>query len=187
MGFCDGGFPSSTFFENLTQAVTVVRDGHLINGMDGVSYAANTEANYLTGYFSDQAKCNLSPGALPGHWKTPLVWESYCHGVGVKRELTQIELFGNACGNGAANFCESLTDQGGNKRKPLICGGTDPNIFVYNPSNVAVSEVQGEFQNMQADAEEIASDLIMEQRKKIFAIALIIVVVIVLLFMLFKK
>ena len=186
MGACQEGFPSNDFFENLNHAVTVVRDGHLIGGQDGFSYAANAGANVLTGYYSDKARCNLSPGALPGHWKTPLVWESYCHGTDVHREITLLELLGNACGAGSANFCESLVDLGGNKRKPIACGGSDPNLYEYNPATAAQTNLKGTFAGLESDSNKIAEEFINDGRKKIFAIALVVLVVVVLIYLIYK-
>lgn len=173
----------SNFFENVNiDLYTVSYDTSPLTFHRWVT----PQGNYATGYFSDQAKCNKTPGALPGIWAAPNQWQSTCHGVGVKRELTQLELHANACSGGEINqnFCNSLTDQGGNPRKPLVCGGTDANIYTYNPVNAALEGLGGTFTDLSNESDQLAAQLVQEQRKRIFtysAIGLLVALIIYLI------
>lgn len=183
MSFCSGGFPTNDFFEDVNENLFTVS----FNTSPLVfTRKAKPAGNFLTGYYSDKATCNRTPGALPGQWTAINQWQSTCHGVGVKRELTSIELFGNACGAGASAFCNSLTDQGGNPRKPIVCGGTDPNIFTYNPTQAALAGLQDEFGDMSAEAGAIANKIILEQRKKIWGITAVIIIVAIIIYLILK-
>ena len=169
----------------LPKSVTVIRNGSVINAnQSGINplvdldggwlRAANVQGNYGTQYYSDKIACSGIPGIAPGKWIHPLVWESYCPDKGTRREVKLIELYTNSMGPGCNEFCNSLTDIGGNPRKPVSCGGTDPDIFTYNPGTVANDAVQGQVQEMQAESDATAADEIAAKRKKIFGVALII-------------
>lgn len=188
-------FSSQQYWNEFTephQAVTVVRNGSIVqapsypgvdDGNGGWTRVANSGANTLTGYYSDKARCNGTPGLLPGIWKTPLVWESYCQNYGVKRELTMQSLYSGAMASDCNTFCNSITDLGGNPRKPEVCGGSDPNISDYNPGVVAGEEVQGQITELQNAASDVANEVINENRKKIFCSAIIIFLMIALLYL----
>lgn len=177
------------FFETTNQEFTVIRNGSITSGpgpTGGWNRMVNVGGNQLTGYYSDKATCNVTPGALPGRWKTPLVWESLCYGVGTQRQLSLLELYGNACGSNSASFCNSLKDQGGHSRRPIACGGTDPDIITYNPQQAAEQGLQGTFESMQAEADTIASQLVLDTRKRIFLVALLVLLVIVIILIAFN-
>lgn len=100
-----------------------------------------------------------------------------------------IELFGNACsqqGNRAQVFCDGLTDQGGNPRKPIVCGGTDPNQITYNATTTGISEVQDDIAAMQQAAADLANETIANTRKKIFGSAIVLFLIIALAYLIFS-
>jgi len=159
-----GTLPNS-FFIPTGEIWTISYDGSPL----AFTRMASPEGNYTTGYFSEKATCNKTPGAGPGTWAAPNQWQSTCHGPGVKRELTQIELQGNAFQHGPnSDFCNTLTDQGGNPRKPVVCGGTDANIYTYNPVNAALEGLGGTFTDLSNESDQLAAQLVQQQRKRIF-------------------
>jgi len=153
---------------------------------------ATALGNTLTGYYSNMAKCTGYPGNGEGTWQSQRTWQSTCHGQGVLRPLTLLDLYkSTSCIYGLQPgykeaFCNSITDQGGNPRRPQLCGGSDPNIFVYNPTQEGISEVQGAASLIADEADAAAAGIVTDTRKKIFAVALIIVMLIVLYFLIFR-
>ena len=153
---------------------------------------ATVLGNTLTGYFSDKAKCTGYPGNGPGTWANQRHWQSTCNGPGVKRELTLLDLYkSTSCIYGLQpsykqEFCNSITDQGGNPRRPQLCGGNDPNVFVYNPTQQGISESAGLAEEIADEAQGVATGMVSETRKKIFAVALVLIMLIVLYFLIFR-
>ncbi len=137
--------------------------------------------NLLSGYFSDNAKCNYTPFANPGIQEGPYKWRTTCAGPGTLRQLTLLELLSNSCNSDPAQrelFCSTLKDQGGNKRVPVACGGTDANIYTYNPANV-LNELSDVKAQMDEETAAIAEDIIEQNRRVIFLLALIILIIII--------
>lgn len=183
MSLCSGGFPWNDFFEDTNDAYYTLS----FNTSPIQFYSkAKPAGNFLSGYYSDKASCNKVPGAMPGEWRSISEWVTSCHGPGIKRQLTMIELFGNACGNNAQAFCNSLTDQGGNPRKPIVCGGSDPNQFNYNPTSIGTGEVQDQLNELQQSADDLANEIVATTRKKIFAAGLILFLIIALAYLIFS-
>ncbi len=189
MPFCCG-YNDSDFFATLPQPVTVIRGSNYVYNAgtgNGTTVAANVNANTPTGYYTDKYRCNLSAGALPGTWKTPLVWESYCQ-LGVKREITLLELVATASMDPAYRnaLCNSLEDKGGNPRKPKVCGGSDPDIYLYNANANAGAEIAGNISAIDVQANEEADKVISETRKKVFYVSVIILIFMAFAYLIFK-
>jgi hypothetical protein len=189
MSLCSAGFPESRLLQSTgyNQIWTLRYDE---SPRDYYSFAT-AEANTLTGYYSNKSKCSPYPGSLPGEPRSASEWQSYCHNNS-NHELTLIELYYNTCIRNNAHgereeFCNSITDKGGNKRTPIACGGTDPDIFIYNPAQVAAGEIGNQLEDIDSAAKAAAAKTIADTRKKIFAVALVIVVLVILMIVLFKE
>jgi len=189
MTLCTGGFPEDLVlkWEGYNTFWNIRYDESPRDFHSTVTVSGNAP----TGYYSNKAKCSPYPGSSPGNWRSPNEWVSACHNY-VKHELTLVELYYNACRVNNSHgeredFCNSIEDIGGNKRRPIACGGTDPDIFTYNPVAVAQSEVSGALGDLQSISEDIASEAISKTRKNIAIVTVVLIAIILILIVIFKK
>lgn len=162
-------FPTSRF---LTQGSYL--------GYGSYAQKATPEANVLTNYWSDKCNCSSAEDAVrtgpPG---------TLCYGV--KRQLTLLDLYGCAC-NPCANpgFCDSITDSSGTPHKPIVCGGTEPEVYSYSAQNEALQNVQGDLQDINSNAFSEAQQKVIETRKKVFSILGILLLVMAIAYLIWK-
>ena len=140
-----------------------------------------------SGQLSDQSARNLTPGAEPGKWIAPNIWETHDQGKGIKKPLTVLHLFAGACSTSSANpaekFCNSIVDASGTHKLPKICGGTAPNFSDYNPTAEALGEIAPEIQALANAASNQAEEIIKANRTKIFMVVGVIFLLILIIYM----
>ncbi len=166
--------------------LTLGYDGNMRNS----HYLTTEKGNQRTNLYSNQNKCSMRPNALPGRWRSGGEWISECHNNS-NQELSLLELYYNARIRNNVNgerqkFCDSIVDQGGNKRNPIACGGNEPDIWTYNPSAQADQEIEDQIGDLDSEADEIAKGLIAESRKRIIAIVAVILLLIIIAVMVLR-
>lgn len=172
---CEGGYPT----DRLTVPATAT---------NGFTRKINFLGKQPSGYWSDKAWCHRGlEGAPPGLYVSPKEWNPLPCPTGL-REITVDELWFNACyinsdnagyRQHAINFCDTLTDNSGNPRRPIACGGTDPDQFVNDPvqsginaAGVLIEELSG------FKADEISEELSAFRRNVIIGVIVVIAIVI---------
>lgn len=169
--------------------------GDFILGTQQCKFTPNPNAEYspltVTGYAARNVRCGSKDWGLPFYLGNN---NANCPTTrdGKSYPLYLVELYSNACAKGIQNtidfkqredFCNSITDLAGNKKRPRACGGTDPDVYIDDPTGVAIKNAT---EKINKESEKITEEIekkIAFKRKVILLSTVFFLLIIFIIFM----